>query len=575
MPALSDRYKILFILFVSLGIYYPSIFGQINSVDDQQMIDALINTDRVDLKELFFPFRPFDYYRPILWLSFLFDRFFFGCHEIFLHLNNIILHSINGVLIFLISKEINGTYSEKKKGYLPMFVSLLFVLHPINTEPVNFISGRTDLLAGFFVFSAMLIFLKYGIQSYFGCIVSALVYLLGLLSKEVALGMLPAIVAFLITKEFSFTNRFTIKKKIMLVLPFLFITFFYFIMRSIASGHSDAGITKAISIYGNDKNLLITCSGAIKAFGFYIKKLFIPLPLNFGIIDINRNFYFWFGLIMLFISLHYIIKKRNLLSFYLLFSFIFFLPALPVAVSRIAWTPLAERYLYISSFGIASFILLSIEQLQLKKNLVNGTIGILLILSAVITVNRNLIWQSNLSLYADTVKKSPDFAPARNEYGLALMNKGRYKEALEQFQIAKKLAGNIKYNEIPTLNIIAIEGLNKKPEDVKKEYLDLLGKSSNSNVTVEILKRVIKITEDQIRKETVDFKRGQLYREEIDYLERLFKLERNSFYIYRIGQFYLALNEKQRAKDYFKSTIELSPESYFGITAKRLLRNLN
>lgn len=572
MPALSDRYKILFILFVSLGIYYPSIFGQINSVDDQQMIDTLINTDRVNLKELFFPFRPFDYYRPILWLTFLFDRFFFGCNETIMHFNNVLIHSINGVLVFLISREIN-IFREKNKDYMPMFISLLFILHPINTEPVNFISGRTDLLAGSFVFFAMLIFLKYGIQSYFWCIVSALVYLLGLLSKEIAMGLLLTIGLFLIT-QFPSSYNISIKKKFKLILPYLFITFSYFILRSIASGHSDTGIAKAISI-SESKNPLITFSGAIKAFGFYIKKLIIPLPLNFGIIEINRTFYFWFGLIMLLICLYIIIRKRNLLSFYFLFSIIFFLPAIPVAVSRIAWTPLAERYLYLSSFGIASFILLSIEQLQLKKNLMNGTIGILLILSAVITVNRNLIWQSNLSLYADTIRKSPDFAPARNEYGLALMNRGNYKEALEQFKIAKQLAGNIKYNEIPTLNIIAIEGLKKRPEDVKKEYLDLLEKSSNANVTVEILKRVIKITEDQIRKETIDFKRSQLYREEIDYLERLFKLERNSFYLYRIGQFYLALDEKQRAKDYFKSTIELSPESYFGITAKRLLRNLN
>lgn len=570
MRTLSDRYKILFILFVSLSIYYPSIFGEINTVDDQEMITALINTEKIDLKGLFLPFRPFDYYRPLLWLSFLLDRFLFGCSSFFMHFSNVLIHGANGILTFFISKEMMRLFKINGKDYLPMFVSLLFILHPINTEAVNFISGRTDLLAGLFVFLSLFIFLRYGIKNYIGCIVAAIFYLAGLLTKEVAVGLFLFIAILVITIKHDFKGKGIIKEGIKLVSPFMAVTIFYFFFRHIASGRADAGIAKVAVIAGKN-SFLVHLSSAIKAFGFYIKKLFIPLPLNFGIIEINRTFYFWFGLVLLFVWIYLVIKKRNLNTLCFVFSVVFFIPAIPVAVSRIAWTPLAERYLYISSFGIALLAVLLIDKLSLRANLTNIIIGILLVLSSIVTVNRNIVWQSNLTLYEDTIKKSPNFAPARNEYGLALMNKGRYNEALEQFKLARELAGNIKYSEIPTLNIIAIESLHKKPEETKKAYLDLLGKSSNPKVTLEILTRLVRLTEDEIKKESNDSKRKALFREEIGYIERLFKLEKDGFYLYRAGQLYLALGQKEKAREHFKRTIELSPDKYYAVSAKKIL----
>ena len=151
---LSGRYQVLLIIFLSLGVYYPSIFGQVNTVDDFKLITSLINIDHIDLRHLFFPMSPLHYYRPILLLSFLFDRFVFFCAASFMHLDNIILHTINGVLVFLIVRELSRMFKISENRYIALFASMLFILHPINTEAVNWISGRTDVLAGTFVFLA-------------------------------------------------------------------------------------------------------------------------------------------------------------------------------------------------------------------------------------------------------------------------------------------------------------------------------------------------------------------------------------------------------------------------------------
>ncbi len=119
---LSDRYKILFIIFISLGVYYPSIFGQVNTVDDHMMITNLLNTYHVDWKGIFFPGNPIYYYRPLLALTFLFDRFVFDCSASFMHLNNMLIHTANGVLIFFIVKELLRIFR------IADFLSLSFIL---------------------------------------------------------------------------------------------------------------------------------------------------------------------------------------------------------------------------------------------------------------------------------------------------------------------------------------------------------------------------------------------------------------------------------------------------------------
>lgn len=575
---MRDRFQILFIIFVSLGIYYPSLFGGFNTVDDEKMITALLNTEKINFKEIFLPGHPFHYYRPVLWLSFLLDAFVFNCHEFYMHLHNAVLHTLNAVLVFLIAKEsINffwpSATDQSIRAYIPLFSSLLFIVHPINTEAVNWISGRTDVLAGFFVLFGFYLFLKKGIHKYLWCWVAAVLYLCGLLSKEVAIGLLPVILIFLFLKE-NGIKRLDLKQKALYLIPFLSITIFYFLLRKLASGYSDLGISAVSTKLSENKDFVTLIGSGIKATGFYIKKLFIPLPLNFGIIEINRTLYLWLGIISIILLCYLYITYRNLFVFYVFWSVIFLIPALPVAISVLAWTPLAERYLYISSSGFSIFLTLSINRFVGNKTFIFLMLSVLLF-SSIITVNRNIIWQDNLSLYEDTVRKSPNFAPARNEYGIALLRKGKYDEAREQFLMAKGLVGDVKYKYIPEYNLILLSNLNKKSEEKKENLLKLLNTVHDTDLSSKILKDIIKITDGQLRKEKNGRIKKQLLQEEIKYYQRLLQLENDNFYNYRIGQLYLAIGDKKEALKYFKKVIEKSSvEVYYVKTAQILIRRI-
>jgi tetratricopeptide (TPR) repeat protein len=570
---ISKRYQVLFIIFVSLGVYYPSIFGQANSVDDVRIITNLFNIRHFDLINLFFPKSPLGYYRPVLLLSFLLDRFVFFCSESFMHLENIVLHTINGVLVFFIATELIRRFKIVANRYVPMFTSLLFILHPINTEPVNWISARTDLLAGTFVFLAFLLFLKKGMGTFRWCWPAAFLYLLGLLSKEVAFGLLPVVGLLLILKEDSI-HKLSPLKRLLSFLPFVFVTLVYLVMRDLASGYSHGGFETAAGV-AESGHLSIIWGSAVKAFGFYIKKLFIPVPLNFAIIRIHGTFYFFFGIIMATVSCFLLWRRKSLTSFLFLYAVFFFLPAIPVAMRIIeAWTPLGERYLYISSFAASFLVVLASEKIAWRKEMLSGMMALLLGVAAFITVNRNIVWQNNLSLFEDTVKKSPDSAAARNEYAIALFNIGQTDKALEQFNISASLAGKIKFAKLPSLNAIEMKISRKDdPEEIREDYIKLLETTPQSSDA--ILRSFTRFLNSRAIKEENPVRLRALNRESLYYMEKLFRLKKTGFYAYRIGQLHLALGERQKAVEYFKKAVALSPKEYFSDPARKLIERLD
>ncbi len=63
-------------------------------------------------------------------------------------------------------------------------------------------------------------------------------------------------------------------------------------------------------------------------------------------------------------------------------------------------------------------------------------------------MTRNYVWQDNLTLFEDTVRKSPEFQTAKNDLAAALLEKGRKSEAFTVISSMKLAAANGSYNEL-------------------------------------------------------------------------------------------------------------------------------
>ncbi len=564
-----------------LLLYLPFISNNFNSVDDLKAVNSLLNTSHIDYFHLFFPKYNLHYYRPLTCLSFLFDQKIHFCSAYFMHFENIIIHLLNTILVMIIAKQLFASAPY----WIIYLIGLIFAVHPINTEAVNWISARTDLMAGFFSFLAFILLMKN--KNNLGIILSAFAFLAGLLCKESAIGFL--FFAFLFV-FFFYKENFSFKQKILFVFIFMLAFITYLSMRypelrlwNLKKVHV-ISIEKIIPKGKERSELYLTYETGIffKVIGFYFKKLFIPWPLNFAIITINKKFYLVFGITILLLIIFSFIKEKNGISLALAWSLCFMLIAVLVPLRKLAWTPLSERYVYISSLGMSLFIGYTILKLKTynRLNLKYICYGICLyiFIFCVSTVYRNYIWNDNYRLYLDTVKKSPYFGPAHNELAIALLQRGKKKDAIKEFEIAARLTKGFPISYLAKSNILLLKQEKASPQEILNSYDELIKKTKGEEVQCIVLRNAIKYINYLILNHYTNKdkeKTKELYQKEIIYLKKLSLLENTAFCNYRIGQLYLALGDKSRAVIYFKKAYYLANKNaFFRQAAYKLIKNI-
>jgi hypothetical protein len=121
------------------------------------------------------------YYRPVVCLLFSLNSILFGLRPSGYHLVNIVLHSLNVVLIYYLAKRLAAETAPA------LLAALFFSLHFIHAEAVLWISGVTGLMATFFYLLSVLLFMEHLRRwpaGWLSLILSCFCFLLALLSKE-------------------------------------------------------------------------------------------------------------------------------------------------------------------------------------------------------------------------------------------------------------------------------------------------------------------------------------------------------------------------------------------------------
>src|ERR1035438_10213311 len=140
---LRRPYQIALVFIAVFSVYYITVFSELCIVDDAPVMFDLFNSDGLSLKQIFIP-RMVNggYYRPLVPLSFVMNLHMWGLDNTMLHMENVLLHTINAVLVFLVTLSLLPK-EKRDKSLAPIFAGIVFGLHPITTESVNWISGRT------------------------------------------------------------------------------------------------------------------------------------------------------------------------------------------------------------------------------------------------------------------------------------------------------------------------------------------------------------------------------------------------------------------------------------------------
>jgi len=429
---MSNSWKYaLALFFISLAIYIPS-FNNGFIWDDNIIIDHQIHTLR-DARTFFFPVRTQEstpaYYRPAVGLSLVLDYSFHYKNPRGYHLTNILINLFNVLLVFLLSLNLFELMELRHRHFLSFMSALLFAVHPLHVESVSWIAGRTDLIVTLFSLLAFLSYVLFRKEKNLPVLFASFIfYFFALLSKENAIGLLLL---------FPLFDILVLRKKTQkTLLPFVFfllITASYFYLRY------RAGCLVAPPGAGEEPTLFSKAITLVYAFGFYLRKLVYPLPLSMFIDEVPHKLYIGLlPLLYLFILAISLIKRKRA-AFLLLWILLTLGPSLLIALSRLASTPLAERYLYLPSVGFALLVpyaLYRVGRPVKKEVLLLYFLVPYFLWFAIETLDRQRIWKDDLSLWADAVEKAPRSALPHNEYGTALREHGFIEEAEREFLTA-------------------------------------------------------------------------------------------------------------------------------------------
>ena len=367
-----------------------------------------------------------------------------------LHISNVVMHIINGLLVFVLIRQFTTS------RYATLVGALFFLLHPIQVESVAWSSEFRGLLASFFSLLVIYFYMK-NKTLYF----ALLLLVLALLSKPSA-----AAAPLFIFAINHFYYKFSFKANIIKVLPFIVIVVIIAAVTYIiqtTTGVDD--LSQHVIPYW--QRPLVWLDSII----FYLYKIIIPYSLGASY-ALSPQFIvsqWWFyplsiPALMLFV-LSYLLRDKYPL---LVLAFVLFIVGFLATSGLISfafqkYSIVADRYMYFSFIGISLAISLALEMAG-KKYLFIIFIVILLVFASLSAFRQIPIWKDTFSLWqhSRSLEAVPSYAKVnlsaalynnRHEFehienkGLELAEKGEIDNAIDIFDyLLEHYLDNGRYN---------------------------------------------------------------------------------------------------------------------------------
>ena len=455
------------VVIIYSNIYHaPFVFDDVGKIVDNVKIKYL--TNYLSFARLLWP-------RGVVDLTFALNYRFGGLEVFGYHLINIVIHILNGLLVYFLALTIlrrtfhltqsSETYqlSSSSIPLMALFAALIFVAHPIQTQAVTYTVQRYASMAAFFYMASVLFYLKGRLkqeglnaekpsrenksQVFIFYILSGVSGMVAFLSKENA-ASLPATILLV---EYLLVDRMWRGWKRRLPwfgLVFALWAFFVFVVLISRKGGADLGalfedVSGPLKETERVTRWRYLCT-QFNVIVIYIRLLFVPIKQNLDYVYAFKKGFFDGYTPLAFLFLAGLIgigirelKRRPVISLGIFWFFI----TLSVESSVIPIKDaLFEHRLYLPMFGfslIVSMVLFSI--LWAKRFWAISLSAIMVIALGTATYRRNKLWQDDVLLWADVVSKKPDNYRGHANLGGALDRQGRTDEAIGQYLEALKI----------------------------------------------------------------------------------------------------------------------------------------
>ena len=569
LKAISRRQLLAFVFILLLVVFLPSFFADVYDVDDVQLLARLHRITDFDFVT-FIRGGSGLYYRPFIASSYKLDALLFHANPFGMHAENIFLHILN---VFLLIAILRMVFDRETDRYLACFCGLLWGIHPITTESVNWISGRSDILASTFILLATLFLLRFRkSHKRLNLVASLFFFLFGVLTKEVMLPFFVLVVLLLRVRDLQESNLkrwslFEGKGLALWLLPVV-VTGILF-LRTIAFNSVSGRISSTLLYIFNDiYHSIFIC---LRAFGFYCKKIVQPFPMNFGIMEVDP-LYELLAIPLIILCLFLLFKRDNLSALFL-GGVALMTPAFLIAFGQIAWTPYAERYVYLpSAFMIPGVIGYFHHHLKFPSYRYKLVVAFLLLgVVAAGTLHRNVIWRTNESIFADTAEKSPFNRQIQVTYANILIELGEYDLAMIAINKARAVSvlGYYPPPDILEANILEQKGQIDDALDILRHGV------RKSNGSSELIIQAL-INTLETKSADVEVGRYDVFLiEQQDLYLKKFKLNNKFKELLKVAELSIALGDNKRAIGLLNQILRNTKDgSVLNVKASNLIMSL-
>jgi tetratricopeptide (TPR) repeat protein len=483
-------------------------------------------------------------YRPFTVLTLALNRRLTGAAPFGFHLVNLLLHGWVSYLVFQCALRL-GT-----RRAAAWAAGLLFAVHPVHTEAVAPVVGRSELLAGGFFLAALSLHhrIRQGEGSALSPLLAGACYLAASLSKEGAL-IFPAIA---LLTDFAFPPARPLAAKSRWG-PYLVYALAALLVLGLR--YEVLGAVARSDIRALDNPLVALPAGsalgtALVALGIYLKLLVWPWSLSADYSGmepasgwLDPRVLATVGIVLLLLALAaWTWKRLRPVSWGIAFLFIALLPV--ANLFFLIGTIFGERLLYLPSVGFC----VALGALWGEWRHRNGApalavLALLLLAGSVRSAVRSTVWHDDGSFALATSRNAPTSAKAQFNWGVFLEEHSEGAQAEAAYRRAAQLAPD--WSD-PRYNLAGILARSERLEEAIQEYQAALSMRPGDPRTVLNLGYAL-------------YRAGR-HAEAVDLYQRFLREQGESAPVLNsLGANLLALDRREEAVAAFRRAVALAP----------------
>ncbi len=415
---------------VTIAVYSPVIGHSFVVLDDREYVTANSHIHGglgwSTIKWAFTSIEAANWH-PLTWLSHALDYQLFALNPAGHHLDSVLIHALNAVLLFLLLVWVTKHVGPS------LLVAALFALHPINVESVAWVAERKNVLSTLFFFLAIGAYAWYAQKpDWRRYLLVAALFAAGLMAKPMVI-TLPLVLLLLdywpldrtpldgVRSGLASANgvrRVAFSSLLLEKIPLLFL--------SAASAWVTLKAQRPAVRTFAELPLAIRIENAVVAYGLYLWKMLWPARLAFYPHSLTLPAWQWIlsALVLIGVSAFVVIFRRN---GYLPFGWFWFLGTLipVIGLVQVGEYAMADRYAYVPLIGIFTMIAFGLSDLAAarKVSVTWRLIPALCALTALgcVTSRQMGYWDSDYDLWSHTLEVAEN-PMTLNALGVALMH---------------------------------------------------------------------------------------------------------------------------------------------------------